>query len=51
MANCAKLPDHVDVRDAALIDPLSCAVRGYVLNNSTLGAEALIYGSAREPSA
>lgn len=46
VANCVKLPDHVDVRDAALIEPLSCAVRGYdVLNSSTLGADVLIYGS------
>ncbi|MDQ1005563.1 D-arabinose 1-dehydrogenase-like Zn-dependent alcohol dehydrogenase [Streptomyces sp. V4I23] len=37
VANCVRLPDHVDVRDAARIDPLSCAVRGYdVLNSSTL---------------
>ncbi|MFJ2095414.1 zinc-dependent alcohol dehydrogenase family protein [Streptomyces sp. NPDC087901] len=46
VANCVKLPDHVDVRDAALIEPLSCAVRGYdVLRSRTLGAEVLIYGS------
>jgi 2-desacetyl-2-hydroxyethyl bacteriochlorophyllide A dehydrogenase len=46
VANCVKLPEHIDARDAALIEPLSCAVRGYdVLNNSTLGAEVLIYGS------
>ncbi|WP_327412668.1 zinc-dependent alcohol dehydrogenase family protein [Streptomyces sp. NBC_01233] len=46
VANCFRLPEHVDVRDAALIEPLSCAVRGYdVLNSSTLGAEVLIYGS------
>ncbi|MEV0277460.1 zinc-dependent alcohol dehydrogenase family protein [Streptomyces sp. NPDC050610] len=45
VANCVKLPDHVDVRDAALIEPLSCAVRGYDVLRSTLGAEVLIYGS------
>lgn len=45
VANCVKLPDHVDVRDAALIEPLSCAVRGYDVLSSTLGAEVLIYGS------
>ncbi|MEV0775343.1 zinc-dependent alcohol dehydrogenase family protein [Streptomyces sp. NPDC050433] len=45
VANCVKLPDHVDVRDAALIEPLSCAVRGYDVMSSTLGAEVLIYGS------
>ncbi|WP_158709841.1 alcohol dehydrogenase catalytic domain-containing protein, partial [Streptomyces sp. NRRL S-15] len=27
-ANCVKLPDHVRTEDAALIEPLSCAVRG-----------------------
>ncbi|AQU65490.1 zinc-dependent alcohol dehydrogenase family protein [Streptomyces niveus] len=45
VANCVKLPDHVDVRDAALIEPLSCAVRGYDVLSSTLGADVLIYGS------
>ncbi|MFD5032389.1 zinc-dependent alcohol dehydrogenase family protein [Streptomyces sp. NPDC058405] len=45
VANCVRLPDHVDVRDAALIEPLSCAVRGYDVLSSTLGAEVLIYGS------
>ncbi|MFC9409416.1 zinc-dependent alcohol dehydrogenase family protein [[Kitasatospora] papulosa] len=45
VANCVKLPDHIDVKDAALIEPLSCAVRGYDVLNSTLGAEVLIYGS------
>ncbi|MER5551772.1 zinc-dependent alcohol dehydrogenase family protein [Streptomyces sp. NPDC002793] len=45
VANCVKLPEHIDVKDAALIEPLSCAVRGYDVLNSTLGAEVLIYGS------
>ncbi|WNI26701.1 zinc-dependent alcohol dehydrogenase family protein [Streptomyces sp. ITFR-16] len=45
VANCVKLPDHVDVNSAALIEPLSCAVRGYDVLKSTLGAEVLIYGS------
>ncbi|MFF3171220.1 zinc-dependent alcohol dehydrogenase family protein [Streptomyces sp. NPDC057900] len=45
VANCVKLPDHVDVATAALIEPLSCAVRGYDVLSSTLGAEVLIYGS------
>ncbi|MEU2872076.1 zinc-dependent alcohol dehydrogenase family protein [Streptomyces olivoreticuli] len=44
-ANCVRLPDHVDVRDAPLIEPLSCAVRGYDVLRGTLGAEILIYGS------
>jgi 2-desacetyl-2-hydroxyethyl bacteriochlorophyllide A dehydrogenase len=45
VANCVRLPEHVDVRDAALIEPLSCAVRGYDVLKSQLGAEVLIYGS------
>lgn len=44
-ANCARLPEHVDTRDAPLIEPLSCAVRGYDVLGSRLGAEALIYGA------
>lgn len=45
VANCVKLPEHIDVKDAALIEPLSCAVRGYDVLSSTLGAQVLIYGS------
>jgi 2-desacetyl-2-hydroxyethyl bacteriochlorophyllide A dehydrogenase len=45
VANCVRLPDHVDVQDAALIEPLSCAVRGYDVLNSRLGSRVLIYGS------
>ncbi|WP_435210229.1 zinc-dependent alcohol dehydrogenase family protein [Streptomyces sp. bgisy034] len=45
VANCVRLPDHVDVQDAALIEPLSCAVRGYDVLSSRLGSHALIYGS------
>ncbi|MDT9690065.1 zinc-dependent alcohol dehydrogenase family protein [Streptomyces sp. P9(2023)] len=45
VANCVRLPEHVDVRDAALIEPLSCAVRGYDVLSGTLGANVLIYGS------
>ncbi|WP_351234999.1 zinc-dependent alcohol dehydrogenase family protein [Streptomyces sp. NPDC002133] len=45
VANCVRLPEHIDVRDAALIEPLSCAVRGYDVLNGTLGARVLIYGS------
>jgi 2-desacetyl-2-hydroxyethyl bacteriochlorophyllide A dehydrogenase len=45
VANCVRLPEHIDVKDAALIEPLSCAVRGYDVLRSTLGAEVLIYGS------
>ena len=45
VANCVRLPEHVDVQDAALIEPLSCAVRGYDVLNSRLGSHVLIYGS------
>ena len=45
VANCVKLPDHIATQDAALIEPLSCAVRGYDVLTSQLGAQVLIYGS------
>ncbi|MBL1098788.1 zinc-dependent alcohol dehydrogenase family protein [Streptomyces coffeae] len=45
VANCVKLPEHVATSDAALIEPLSCAVRGYDVLHGNLGAEVLIYGS------
>nr|WP_155074053.1 zinc-dependent alcohol dehydrogenase family protein [Streptomyces taklimakanensis] len=45
VANCVRLPDHVDVQDAALIEPLSCAVRGYDVLSARMGAHVLIYGS------
>ena len=44
-ANCVPLPDHVRLEDAALIEPLSCAIRGYDVLRSQLGAHILIYGS------
>jgi 2-desacetyl-2-hydroxyethyl bacteriochlorophyllide A dehydrogenase len=45
VANCVPLPEHVRSVDAALIEPLSCAVRGYDILGSNLGAHVLIYGS------
>ncbi|MFD9195284.1 zinc-dependent alcohol dehydrogenase family protein [Streptomyces phaeochromogenes] len=45
VANCVKLPEHIRTQDAALVEPLSCAVRGYDVLNSRLGAHVLIYGS------
>jgi len=45
MANCVLLPDHVQLADAALIEPLSCAVRGYDVLRSQLANTILIYGS------
>ncbi|MBO0871552.1 MAG: alcohol dehydrogenase catalytic domain-containing protein, partial [Micromonosporaceae bacterium] len=44
-ANCVPLPEHVRTEDAALIEPLSCAVHGYDILRGTLGASVLIYGS------
>jgi 2-desacetyl-2-hydroxyethyl bacteriochlorophyllide A dehydrogenase len=45
VANCVRLPEHVRTQDAALIEPLSCAVRGYDVLRSQLGSHVLIYGS------
>ncbi|MDQ1730886.1 MAG: hypothetical protein QOK10_1045 [Pseudonocardiales bacterium] len=45
VANCVLLPDHVRTEDAALIEPLSCAVRGYDVLKSQLANSVLIYGS------
>lgn len=45
VANCVVLPEHVATADAALIEPLSCAVRGYDVLRGRLGAHVLIYGS------
>ncbi len=45
VGNCVPLPDGVRLEDAALIEPLSCAVRGYDVLRSQLGAHVLIYGS------
>ena len=39
------MPDHVRTEDAALIEPLSCAVRGYDVLKSQLASTVLIYGS------
>ena len=44
-ANCVRLPDNVRTADAALIEPLSCAVRGYDVLKSQLANTVLIYGS------
>lgn len=44
-SNCVKLPDSVATADATLIEPLSCAVRGYDVLAGQLGAHVLIYGA------
>jgi len=47
-ANCVVMPPTVRLADAALIEPLSCAIRGYdVLRDQlpTLGSRVLVYGA------
>ena len=44
-ANCVRLPDFVETADAALIEPLSCAVRGFDVLQPSLGDHFLIYGA------
>jgi 2-desacetyl-2-hydroxyethyl bacteriochlorophyllide A dehydrogenase len=44
-ANCVRLPEHVETVNAALIEPLACAVRGYDVLRSQLGSHVLIYGA------
>lgn len=43
--NCFVLPDGVETADAALIEPLSCAVRGFDVLPRWLGDHYLVYGS------
>jgi 2-desacetyl-2-hydroxyethyl bacteriochlorophyllide A dehydrogenase len=45
MANLFKLPGHLAARDAALIEPLSCAVRGFDVLPRAMASTYLIYGS------
>ena len=45
MANLFKLPSHLAARDAVLIEPLSCAVRGFDVLPRNMGDNFLIYGS------
>lgn len=44
-ANCVRLPETIRVADATLIEPLSCAIRGYDVLAAQLGAHVLIYGA------
>jgi len=44
-ANCVRLPDGVSTADAALIEPLSCAVHGFDVLAPALGDHYLIYGA------
>jgi 2-desacetyl-2-hydroxyethyl bacteriochlorophyllide A dehydrogenase len=45
VANCVVLPAGVAPADAALIEPLSCAVRGFDVLAPRLGDHYLIYGA------
>jgi 2-desacetyl-2-hydroxyethyl bacteriochlorophyllide A dehydrogenase len=45
MANLFALPAHLSARDAALIEPLSCAVRGFDVLPRNMATSYLIYGS------
>jgi 2-desacetyl-2-hydroxyethyl bacteriochlorophyllide A dehydrogenase len=45
VANCYLLPDGVDPADAALIEPLSCAVRGFDVLQARMADHFLIYGA------
>jgi 2-desacetyl-2-hydroxyethyl bacteriochlorophyllide A dehydrogenase len=41
---CVRVPNEVDLRDAALVEPLSCAIRGFDVVAGQLGDRVLIYG-------
>ncbi|GAB3549313.1 2-desacetyl-2-hydroxyethyl bacteriochlorophyllide A dehydrogenase [Actinopolyspora lacussalsi] len=45
VANCHRLPEGVTTAQAALIEPLSCAVRGFDRLPRKLGEHYLIYGA------
>ncbi len=45
MANLFKLPPHLAARDAPLVEPLSCAVRGFDVLPRRMADTFLIYGS------
>jgi 2-desacetyl-2-hydroxyethyl bacteriochlorophyllide A dehydrogenase len=45
VANCVRLPEGVSTADAALIEPLSCALRGFDVLAPALGDHYLIYGA------
>jgi 2-desacetyl-2-hydroxyethyl bacteriochlorophyllide A dehydrogenase len=44
-ANCWVVPDGLELSDASLVEPLSCAVRGYDVLRMNLADSVLIYGS------
>jgi 2-desacetyl-2-hydroxyethyl bacteriochlorophyllide A dehydrogenase len=44
-SNCFVLPERMDLLVAPLIEPLSCAIRGYDVVNASIGARVLIVGA------
>lgn len=44
-ANCFVLPEGFRVADAALVEPLSCAVRGYDVLRASMADHYLVYGA------
>lgn len=45
VANCFRLSGRISTADAALVEPLSCAVRGFDVLQPQLGDHYLIYGA------
>ncbi|MFY0408355.1 zinc-dependent alcohol dehydrogenase family protein [Solicola sp. PLA-1-18] len=45
VANVHHLADHVDLAEAAMIEPLSCAIHGFDLLPRRLGEHYLVYGA------
>lgn len=44
-ANCYRVPDHLPLPDAALAEPLSCAVHAFDVLRASAGSSVLIYGA------
>ncbi len=45
VANCVTMPEGVSLEDAALVEPLSCAIRGYDVLRASLASHYLVYGA------
>lgn len=45
VGNCWVLPEGMPTADAALVEPLSCAVRGFDVLSATLAEHYLVYGA------
>lgn len=45
VANCVRIPEGMRTADYALVEPLSCAVRGFDVLRPNLGDNYLIYGA------